>query len=366
MVESNSGHSAIAARPVVPQSDPKVDNRPLVVNVLPYEANGWRWFESATVDQIRWEFFFLTMTTWLHQRIGSSLALTRVCAQAIWFAQRKRAKLLITHDPKATLRCGIVNRLARRRIPHLAWGFNFAALPRGIKKRLMTAAFRDVDRFIVFSTMERDLYAAYFQIPVEKFTMVHWAMSPMKVTSPDLPLVAGEYICSLGGNARDYPTLMAAMATLPDIPLVAVLRPENLQGLTVPPNVTIRTNIPFPEAANILSFSRFTVVPLVGSEVPCGHITMVVATQLGVAAIVTRSTGLDDYAIPDQTALTYRDHDPVDLASQIRRLWDDRALNQTLSANSRQFFQEHCTEDVMRDALADQLTHYGLLAQSPA
>ncbi len=364
MVGSEMGDSATVEQPVE-ASGRAGDGRPLVVNVVPFSIDGWRWFESHTADQIRWEFFGPGRMTWPERKLRwSSLALTRGCHRAVRFADRQGAKLLISHDPKATYRCAEVNRRLKRPIPHLAWSFNFAALPKGIKRRLMTAAFRDVDRFIVFSTMERELYANYFNLPIDRFTTIHWAMGPLAMNPPDRPTIAGDYICSLGGNARDYPTLMAAMAQLPDIPLVAVVRPDNLQGLTVPPNVTIRTNIPFPDAINILNYSRFTVVPLIGSEVPCGHVTIVVAMQFGVAPIVTRSTGLDDYAIPDQTAVTYQAHNAADLARQIRRLWDDQALTQTLGANGRQFFADHCAEDVARSALADQLTHYGLLKRA--
>ncbi len=338
------------------------DARPVVVNVVPFALDGWRWFEADTVDQIRWEFFGPAGLTWPERQLKwSSLALTRGCHRAVRFAHREGAKLLISHDPKATYRCAEVNRRAKQPIPHLAWSFNFAALPKGIKRTLMTRAFRDVDRFIVFSTMERELYARYFDLPIERFTTIHWAMGPLALNPPDRPAIEGDYICSLGGNARDYPTLMAAMALLPDVRLVAVVRPDNLQGLTVPPNVIVRTNIPFPDAVNILNYSRFTVVPLIGSEVPCGHVTIVVAMQFGVAPIVTKSTGLDDYAVPDVTAVTYQDHDATDLARQIRRLWDDRELTRTLGANGRQFFLDHCAEAVARSALADQLSRYGVL-----
>ena len=342
-----------------------VGQRPLVVNVIPYQANDWRWFEADTADQIRWEFRGLGPLSWLEHKLRfSSLALTRACHRAVRFAQREGASLLISHDPKTTYRCAEVNRRAKHPIPHLAWSFNFASLPRGLKRRLMIAAFRDVDRFIVFSTMERELYANYFDLPIDRFTTIHWAMGALPMNPPDRPSIDGDYICSLGGNARDYPTLMAAMTLLPEIRLVAVVRPNNLQGLTVPPNVTVRTNIPFPEATNILNYSRFTVVPLIGSEVPCGHVTIVVAMQFGVAPIVTRSTGLDDYAIPEQTAITYQDHDAADLARQIQRLWDDRVFTQTLGASGRQFFRDHCDESVARRALMDQLAHYGVLDRS--
>ena len=362
-----SGEADVATTPGTKSgaATPGGDNRPLVVNIVPFSLDKWRWFEADTSDQIRWEFFGPAAMSWPERKLRwSSLALTRGCHRAVRFARREGTKLLISHDPKATYRVAEVNRRARDPIPHLAWSFNFAALPKGLKRKLMTAAFRDVDRFIVFSTMERELYANYFDIPIDRFTMIHWAMGPLAMDPPDRPTIEWDYICSLGGNARDYPTLMAAMALLPDIRLVAVVRPDNLQGLIVPPNVVVRTNIPFPDAINILNYSRFTVVPLIGSEVPCGHVTIVVAMQFGVAPIVTRSTGLEDYAIPDRTAVTYAAHDAADLARQIRRLWDDRELTRTLGGNGRQFFADHCAEDVARSALADQLTRYGLLNRS--
>ena len=348
--DAGAGEAAVAASPTRGARD----GRPLVVNVVPFNLEGWRWFEADTVDRVRWEFFGPSAMSWPERKLRwSSLALTRGCHRAVRFADREGARLLVSHDPKATYRCAEVNRRLKRPIPHLAWSFNFARLPTGLKRRLMTSAFRDVERFVTFSTMERELYANYFDIPIDRFTMIHWAMGPLAMDPPDRPQVAGDYICSLGGNARDYPTLMAAMAQLPDIPLVAVVRPDNLAGLAVPPNVTIRTNIPFAEACNILNFSRCTVVPLVGSEVPCGHVTIVVAMQFGVAPIVTRSTGLEDYAMPDRTALTYQVHDAGDLARQ-------------LGANGREFFAANCAEDVARTALAQQLARFGVLAGSEA
>ncbi len=185
------GEPTTAARPVAVAPAPG-DGRPLVVNVVPFSIDGWRWFEADTADQIRWEFFGPAAQTWPERKLRwSSLALTRGCHRAVRFAHRAGAKLLISHDPKATYRCAEVNRRLAEPIPHLAWSFNFAALPKGIKRRLMTAAFRDVDRFIVFSTMERELYANYFDLPIDRFTMIHWAMGPLAMDPPDRPTIRG-------------------------------------------------------------------------------------------------------------------------------------------------------------------------------
>ena len=63
---------------------------------------------------------------------------------------------------------------------------------------------------------------------------------------------------------------MAAMARLPEIPLVAVLRPHNLEGVAVPPNVTVKMGVPLGDANNILMHSRFMAMPLVGTQIPAG------------------------------------------------------------------------------------------------
>ena len=201
----------------------------------------------------------------------------------------REARLLISVHPKVTYRCAEALRLSRRRVPHLAWSFNFAELPRGMKRSMMARAFGQVHCFIVHSTMERNLYAEAFGIPIERFEMMRWAVAPPEASHPDRPIVPGDYLCGLGGNARDYGTLMAAMARLPEFPLVAVLRPHNLEGVTVPPNVTVKMGVPLGDANNILMHSRFMALPLAGTQIPCGHVTVVAAMHLGKASIVTRS-----------------------------------------------------------------------------
>ena len=73
---------------------------------------------------------------------------------------------------------------------------------------------------------------------------------------------------ALGGNARDYRALFAAMAQVPEIPLVTVLRPANVAGLDVPSNVRLHFNLPVGRTNNILKFSRFMVLPLAGWKFP--------------------------------------------------------------------------------------------------
>ena len=338
---------------------------PLIVNVTAsgLGASGqWRWFERHFPGRLRWEFWGSVPENWLERRIKHpNLALTRASWQAAQLARREHASLFVSHDPRATLRCSLALELLRHRMPHVCWTLNFARIPRKLTRRLWSHAFESVDRFVTYSSMEKPLYAEYFGIPIEKIDVIHWGQNPPIVGHPERAIEAGEYICTLGENMRDYPSLMAAMTLLPHIRLVAVVRPYNLKGLSVPANVTIRTNLDRGSAYNILANSRLMVLPLTGLEIPCGHTTLVSAMQLGVPSIVTRSKGLYDYAHEGHNTLVCDPFSPQDLARAIGRLWDDRALRDTLVANGRKFVDEHCSEQRHIQYFAGLLKSFGLL-----
>jgi len=335
---------------------------PLIVNVTTFGLGQWRWFEKYFPGRLRWEFWGNSPENWLERRIKHpNLALTRASWQAAKLAHAEHARLFVSHDPRATLRCSIALELLRCRIPHFCWTLNFARLPSRLTRPLWSHAFASVDGFVTYSSMERPLYAEYFGIPIEKIDMIHWGQNVPIVRQPEHAIEAGDYICALGENMRDYPTLMAAMTLLPDIRLVAVVRPYNLKGLKVPPNVTIRTNIDSGSAYNILANSRLMVLPLMGMEISCGHTTLVSAMQLGVPTIVTRSEGLSDYAYEGYNTLVCDPFSPQDLAKSITRLWEDRALRDTLVANGRKFVDEHCSERSHIQYFTAIIKSFGLL-----
>ena len=144
---------------------------------------------------------------------------------------------------------------------------------------------------------------------------------------------------------------MSGMTLLPRIRLVVVATPESLRGVSIPPNVTVRFNVPLPQTMAILQQARFSVVPLLGTEVPCGHVTLVSAMHLGKASIVSESTGITDYVNDLDNGLTAPPFDPAALARAIARLWDDAALNQRLAEQARSFAGLKCSEPSAVDYL---------------
>ena len=258
--------------------------------------------------------------------------------------KRHHARVLVTHGPTVAAWCALFARLLRIRAPIFAHTFNFTQIPSPVKRRVFGLLFRNVSKFVVFSTMERDLYSRVFRLPPERFDVVLWGVRPPAVTQPDAPLERKPYICAIGGNARDYRTLLDAAGRLPYVRFVVVVRPENLRGLTVPNNVAVHTNIPVGAAMNILFHSSFMVLPLMGSQVPCGHVTLVAAMHLSKAMVITDSSGVRDYARHGENALIVPTGSTSDLVSAIQKLWTDAALCAQLGKNGKDFAAHECSE----------------------
>ena len=253
--------------------------------------------------------------------------------------------LLVSHGPRMTMYGAFAARLRRRRPRHLAYSFNFTELPQGRMRRAMADAFASVDRFVCFSQMERQLYARHFDLDPERIDMIHWAARPPRVDPGTAPRVPGDYACALGSQGRDYATLIAAMRTLPAIRLVIVATSESLGGLAIPDNVEVLIGIPLAQAMNVLQHSRFSVVPLRGAEVPCGHVTLVSAMHCAKATIVSASSGVSDYVTHEVTGIAVPVADVRALAGAIERLWGDAAAARTLGDAAKAFAAAYCGED---------------------
>ena len=139
--------------------------------------------------------------------------------EAVRGAQRRKARAIAAHGPALSAWCALFARVARIKIPIIAHSFNFTTLPRQLKRRAFSVTLSRVDRFVVYSTMERDLYAREFRIPPERFDVVLWGVRSPHVDIPESPLEQGSYVCAIGGNARDYRTLVEVARLLPHIRL---------------------------------------------------------------------------------------------------------------------------------------------------
>jgi glycosyltransferase involved in cell wall biosynthesis len=303
----------------------------------------WRWIErNLASDKFRFEFVGCFPGNWFERNLKIlNLARLRGCFKAVQIAKREKALVLVTHGPTLAAWCGIFGLSLGLRSRLLAHSFNFTSLPSKLKTILFRLGLKQADRLVTFSNVERDVYSRAFHLHKDRFDFIYWgANAPVVSEGNDF----GHCVSSIGGNARDYATLVDAARRLPHIPFIVVGRPENFAGLDVPENVTVHVNTPLDFAMNLLKCSRFMVLPLNSSEVPCGHVTIVAAMHLGKAMIVTASSGVDDYVLANENALVSPAKDVDAMSELIEKLWEDEDLCDRLGANGKAFALEKCSE----------------------
>jgi glycosyltransferase involved in cell wall biosynthesis len=334
----------------------------LVICCVDIADSNWRWIEEPlSATGIRFEFVRALPRNVIERRISLlNLARLRGSFEAVRLAREKKAHAIVSHGPALAAWCALFARVFRLKIPIIAHTFNFTELPSAIKRSVLGWMLSNVNRLIVFSRLERSLYAKAFDLPEDHFDVIRWGVRPPDVDSPETPLEPGEYVCAVGGNARDYRTLLKAAHMMPHIRFACVVRPGSLRGLDIPPNVTVHTNLPLGQAMNILMHSRFMVLPLLHSEVPCGHVTIVAAMHLGKAFIITDSEGVRDYVQDGYNAMTVPPHSITALVEATQLLWNAPDLCRRLGENGRRFARRECTEERVVRHFRDWLEATGL------
>jgi glycosyltransferase involved in cell wall biosynthesis len=134
------------------------------------------------------------------------------------------------------------------------------------------------------------------------------------------------------------------MRLVPHIPLVLVAGAKNLEGLTPPPNVEVRQNIPLAEAESVMRRSRFVVVPLRDERTACGHVTIIYSMFQERAVVATNSAALAEYVVPGGTGVFVPPQDASALARAIEDLWSRPDEAARLGATGREFALANCLE----------------------
>ncbi len=332
----------------------------LVVFCTPF-GRAWQWpFKGAGRRDLQWKYFSdKPERSWQRYFQQPNLNTPIAAIMAVTYAKRHRARLLITFDPRLSFWCALVCRILNVKIDHIAFSFNFSQLPTGWKKWFFTYAFRQLRALRVHSNLEKTLYSDYFGIHKSLIEVRLWSMGIPEVSAHP-PVLDEPYVSAVGGNARDYATLLGAAQILPAVPMVWVVRPENIAGLKLPQHVRTLDNVPYSQAMNVVAHSRMTVVPLKGSQVPCGHVTLVSGMLLKKAVVATNSAGITDYVTDGWNGLLCKPNSAEDLAEKILTLWEAPESARRLGENGFRFATEHCSETMASADMSSLLQRYGL------
>jgi hypothetical protein len=132
-----------------------------------HENNVWSHYSSQSINLPK----FLPKTLSIARAITALRAVNNA---------KNGQSLLVSHGPRPAFYGGSIAKAFCPALPHLVYSFNFTNLPTGVQHKLMVKAFQQPIKFVSYSTVERALYAEYFDIPIENIDMLHWAVQMPK------------------------------------------------------------------------------------------------------------------------------------------------------------------------------------------
>lgn len=171
--------------------------------------------------------------------------------------------------------------------------------------------------------------------------------------------------------------LLRAVALLSDLPALSLVvvgdgpERENLESMAASLGIAERVRflgwLQSAEVARYMRLMEIFVGPSRTSRwggVEAQGVVFAEALLAGLNVIATRSGGIPDTVIHEETGLLVDESAPDQIASQIRRLWQEPALAEKLRRNGNAFARAHLTRDRTADAF-DEL-YRSLLGSMPA
>ena len=166
----------------------------------------------------------------------------------------------------------------------------------------------------------------------------------------------GDCVLSVGLSYRDYPTLLQAMASVPDIPCriragsswVVAGAGQSRTPSNVQVTGTVRPDVLRADYRR----SRLVIVPIRSTtQWTAGATAVLEAQAMGKAVIATRTPGMAEYVRHGETGLLVEPHDPAALASAVATLWNDPEAARAMGERACAWVREHLSLERWLDQL---------------
>ncbi len=235
-----------------------------------------------------------------------------------------------------------------RETGHVTIGHRLSTRKKQIFFRALGAQ-RRLDKIFVYAQSQYDWAVDRLGIAPEKLALIPFHADDRfyrPLAGPSVP----NQICSAGLEWRDYPTLIDAVSTMPDLSVkLAAASPwskhkDQTANRSLPPNVDAR-RYEYQALRDLYAESSFVVVPLLETDFQAGVTTILEAMAMGKAVIATRTTGQTDVIEDGENGLIVAPGDVAGLRQAIQRLRDDAALRERLGHNARRWVEENATLD---------------------
>lgn len=208
------------------------------------------------------------------------------------------------------------------------------------------------DVFTAYSQVEIDFFVNKMNIPKNKITFMplgtdwnYFSQKPKRQTKKDT-------ICAVGvDTGRDYKTLFKAVATLP-VKVEIACHPSNIEGLTIPKNVTVHINAPINKVKEIFDRSMLSIVPCYERFRSAGQMVILESGSAGLPVIASKIKGITGaFGFKDKKDVLYFEaENAADLKKKIVYLAKNPKIAQKLGTNiSKEIHKNYTTANLAKN-----------------
>ena len=264
------------------------------------------------------------------------------------FLRQSRYDAIFSNGENVGIPLALLLKLTTRRPGHVTIGHRLSA---GKKRAFFTLlqAHRQIDTIFLYAQSQIDFAEDRLGIPADKLRLIAFhADDHFYRPQSDAPAADTDQVCAAGLEWRDYPTLLEAVADMPDLRVrLAAASPwskhrDETADRALPPHVEAR-RYAYHELRDLYAESGFVVVPLYENDFQAGVTTILEAMAMGKAVIATRTTGQTDVLTEGETGLTVPPGDVVGWRDAIQRLRTDAALRARLGRNARLWVEQNAS-----------------------
>lgn len=270
--------------------------------------------------------------------------------------------LILTQTEKVSLPLAFFMRFLRMKTPHILIISRITSIdPFKSKLKIwyLKRIKHSVTRFLIWSSNQRKIAIEKLGINPEKIVLIKRG-TDQRFWEP----IPGDtdMICSVGMEARDYPTLVEALRPL-SIPChlaVGESRGElfdtikKLYEITeLPSSVSVgRKN--YKQLKELYARSRFTVVSLLPTDSDNGLTAILESMAMGKPVICTKTEGQIDIIQDGVTGIIVPQGDPEALRKAITDLWNAPEKCVEMGKEARKYIEKHHTLEQFAEAIIQE------------
>lgn len=276
-----------------------------------------------------------------------------------------RYDLILTHTEKVSFPLALILKWIHSSKPHIVVLSRITSVDSKKTKQKLWFLKKTKDsatRFLIWSSVQRKIAIEQFGVPAEKIKLLKRGIdqqfwSPRKLKT--------DMICSVGMEARDYPTLVNALRHL-NIPCHIATGAsrgdifetvERLHAIKdIPEWVTVGPKKPT-DLRSLYARSRFTVISLLPTDSDNGLTAILESMAMGRPVICTKAEGQVDIIQDGITGIFVPQGDPEAMREAIQSLWDDPKRCEKMGRAAREFIVEHHNMEQFVAAIKNEVDH---------